>query len=66
MRQGPGYGLADNAFEATPVLIPVGLDNPAGQHCPLRLEPLTGPLQPKLVQPAERGQISAGEARTRG
>ena len=44
----------------------VGLDDPAGQHRPIRLEPLPGDLEPELVEPAERGQVRAGEAGVRG
>ena len=41
---------------------PVRLDHPAGQHRPIRLEPLASDFQTELVEPAERGQVSAGEA----
>ena len=39
----------------------VRVDDPAGQHRPIRLEALPGHLQPQPIQPAERRQIRAGE-----
>ena len=66
VRQPPQHGATRRALAAAASAPPIRLDDPAGQHRPIRFEPLTGHFQAELVQPAEQGQISAAEARARG
>ena len=56
-----GHGVARQALAPAATTPPVRLKDPARQHRPLRLEPLPGDLQTKLVEAAERGQIRARE-----
>jgi hypothetical protein len=51
------------AAAATPL---VRLDDPAGEHRAVALESLPGGLEAEFVEPAERGQVRAGEAHGRG
>jgi hypothetical protein len=62
----PDHGVTRWAFAAAALAPLVRLDDPAGQHRPIWFEPLAGDDQAELVDPAERGQIRAGEACTRG
>jgi hypothetical protein len=41
----------------------VGVDDPAGQHRPVRVEALPGDNEAELVETAEHGQVRAIEAR---
>ena len=61
MRQLALHTVARRSMAAAAITPPIRLDHPTGQHRPVRLEPLAGDLQTKLVEPAERGQISASE-----
>jgi hypothetical protein len=44
----------------------IGLKNPARQERTIPLEALAGDDEPELIEAAEGGQVSAGEARTSG
>jgi hypothetical protein len=44
----------------------VGIDDPTGQYRSVWFEPLSGGFEAELVQAAERGQVRAAEAGTRG
>jgi hypothetical protein len=50
------------ALSAAPL---VRVDDPAGQHRTIRLEPLPGDLQAELVETGERGQVRASEGSVR-
>ena len=63
MRQLALHRVTRRPVAAAAMTPPVRLDHPAGQHRPVRLEPLAGDFQTELVEPAERGQVSAGETR---
>jgi hypothetical protein len=63
--QRAGHGVADNAFAAAPVAPSVRVCHSARQHRTVGLEALPGDFESELVQSAEQGQISAGEARGR-
>jgi hypothetical protein len=51
----------DGAYAAASSAPPVVIDDPAGQHHPIRLEALTGHHQAELVEASEGRQISAIE-----
>jgi hypothetical protein len=62
VRQPPDDGVSRCPLAAatpTPARQHVGLDDPTGQHRPIRLEALTHHLQTEFVQTAERSQIRA-------
>jgi hypothetical protein len=64
VRQLPGHAVARRSLAsaaATPPGELVGLDDPAGQHRPTGLEPLTHDLQAEFVKTAERAQVRAHE-----
>ena len=62
MRQLALHAVTRRTLAAAAMTPPVRLDHPTRQHRPIRLEPLTSDFQAQLVKPAERGQISTGEA----
>jgi hypothetical protein len=70
VRQLPGHAVPCASFAAappTPALITAGgFDDPARQHRPTGFESLPGHLKPKLIQAAERRQISTAETRISG
>jgi hypothetical protein len=66
VRQLPGHAVAGGALAAAAPAPLVGLHDPAGQHRPVRFEPLPGDLKAELVEPAEDGQIGAADAGRRG
>jgi hypothetical protein len=51
---------------AAPVAPLVGVDDPAGQHRPVRVEALPGHNEAELVEAAEHGQVGTAEAGIRG
>ena len=61
VRQPARDHVVHAALTAAPPAPPVIIDNPASQHCTIRLEALPGHLQPETVQAAERRQIGRGE-----
>ncbi len=63
MRKPSGHRVAGEPLTATAVAPPVELTrrDPARQHRPIRLKPLTHHLQPELVETAEHAKIRAHE-----
>jgi hypothetical protein len=61
MRELPLDGVTRAALTAAAMTPLIRLDHPASQDRPVRLEPLASDFQAELVEPAERGQVSAGE-----
>ncbi|PFG37181.1 hypothetical protein ATL41_1932 [Flavimobilis soli] len=64
VRQPARDGVSRQAFAAAAPAPPVRLidvDDPAGEHRPVRLEMLPDDLQAELIETAERGQVSARE-----
>jgi len=61
VRQLAGHAVARLALTPALTTPPVGLQDPAGQHRPTRLEVLPDHLQTKVVEAAERRQIRAAE-----
>jgi hypothetical protein len=66
MRQPPNHRVPRDALASAAAAPAVGLDDPAGKDCSIRIESLAGDFEAELVEPAERGQIRAGEAAPRG
>ncbi len=60
-----GHAVARLALTPAPTTPPVGLQDPAGQHRPTRLEVLPDHLQTKVVEAAEHSQIRAAECSVR-
>jgi hypothetical protein len=54
-------GVTGDATAAATMTPLIRFDDPARQHRPVRLETLAGDFQTQLVEPAERGHVSAGE-----
>src|SRR4051812_47738137 len=61
MRQLPLDRVTRCPLTAATMTPLVRLDHPARQHRPTHLVALAGDFQTELIEPAERGQISAGE-----
>jgi hypothetical protein len=61
MRQPTQHGVARNALAAAAVAPVIGLDDPAGQHRPIRVKPLPDHDETQLIKAAERRQVRAGE-----
>jgi hypothetical protein len=63
--QPPQDGIARRAFAAAaptpPLAGSAGPGNAAGEHRAVGVEPLPDNFQAELVEPAERGQVRAGE-----
>jgi len=66
VRQPSGHAVTGDALASAAPAPLVRIDDPAGQHRTVRFQPLSHGLQAELLQPAERGQVRAGEARIRG
>ena len=66
VRQPADHGAARDALAAAAVAPVVGVDDPARQHGPIRVEALPGHDEPELVQAAEHRQVRAAEAGIRG
>jgi hypothetical protein len=64
--QSPHHAVTRGSLAAAAAAPPIGLHNPAGQDRPVGLEALPDNLEAELVESAERSQVRAGEARTRG
>jgi hypothetical protein len=60
----PRAALA-TAAAAPPLIGPLGLDDPAGQHRPVGLDALPDHLQAELVEACERRQVRASEGSVR-
>jgi hypothetical protein len=67
VRQPPGHAVARRSLRSTAATPPVELTgvDPAGQHRPIRLEPLTHDLQAEFVEAAEHAQVRAREGSVR-
>jgi hypothetical protein len=65
VRQPPQHRAAGHAPAAAPPAPGVRLHDPARQHCPTRLDPLTDDLQAERVEPTERGQVRTIEGSVR-
>jgi len=63
VRQPPNHGVTRDPLTATASAPSIRFDDPARKDRSVRLEPLPGGFKAELVEPAERGQINAGEAR---
>lgn len=61
MHQPPDHGATRRSLAAAPPAPLVGIDDPAGEYRPLRLEVLADDLQPELIKAGERGQVGAPE-----
>jgi hypothetical protein len=59
--QPSDHGVTHDALAATATAPPVRLEDTAGQHGTIRFEALARHLEPKLVETAEGGQVSARE-----
>ena len=66
VRQPSDHGVPRDALAAAPATPLVGLHDAACEDRTVRLEPLPGHLQAEFIEAAERGQVSAAEARVRG
>jgi hypothetical protein len=67
VRQPPEHAVANGPFAATPPTPAagvVGADDPAGQHRPASLKPLTDDFEAELVNAGESGQVRTGQDRT--
>lgn len=62
VRESADDGVARYALAATATAPLVRLHHTAGEHRPVRLEPLAGDLQAEIIKAAERGQVRAAEA----
>jgi hypothetical protein len=60
-----GHRVARYALAAATPTPLIGLEDPAGKHGTVGLEPLAGDLEAELVEAAERGQVRAGEGSVR-
>jgi hypothetical protein len=60
------HGVTSEALAPAATTPLVRLEDPTRQHRTIWVESLAGDFETELVKPAERGQISAGEARTSG
>jgi hypothetical protein len=63
--QLPGHRVARYAFATTATAPLVRLDDPARQHRTVGLDSLAGDGQAELIEPAEPGQVRAGEGSVR-
>jgi hypothetical protein len=63
--QLPGHRVARYAFATTATAPLVRLDDPARQHGTVGLDSLAGDGQAELIEPAEPGQVRAGEGSAR-
>lgn len=61
VRQPPGHRVPRSAFAAALPAPPVGLDDPAGEHRPVRLDSLSKDLKAELVEAAERREVRSRE-----
>ena len=59
----PGHGVARGALASAATTPLVRFEDPARQDRTVRLELLADNFEPELIESAEGGQISAGEAR---
>lgn len=65
VRQTTHHGATWRSLAAAPPAPLVRLNDPAGQHGPLRLDLLADDLQAELVEAGERGQVGAREGSVR-
>jgi len=66
MGQLPCHGVTCGALLAAAATPVVRLNDPAGQHSTIRLKSLPGNFEAEVIEPAERGQVRAGEAAPTG
>jgi hypothetical protein len=66
VRQPANHCVAGCPFASAAAAPLVGLDDAAGQHCPVGFESLAGDLESELVESAKGGQVRAGESLTTG
>jgi hypothetical protein len=65
MRKPPGHGVTQHATTAATPAPVIRLNNPPGQHRPIRLEALPGHLQTELIDTAEHRQAAASKGSVR-
>ena len=65
VRQPTDHTVARRALAAAAPAPLIRLDHTAGQDCPIRLKALPNNREAELIQPAERGQVEAGEGSVR-
>jgi len=63
VRKPANHGVTRDPLAATASAPLIRFDDPAGEDRSVRLEPLPCDFKAEPGEPAERGQISAGEAR---
>jgi hypothetical protein len=63
MSQPASHGVARRSFASTSTTPLVWFNDPASEDGPVDFCPLSDDREPKLVEPRERCQIRAGEAR---
>jgi len=66
VRQPPHHAVARHAFASAAATPAVRVDDTTRQDRTTGFEPLPDDLKAELVEPAERGQVRAGKASTRG